>query len=172
MSLEAFKSRVLPVKNKLYRFAFRLLNDDSEAQDVVQEVLIKVWSRHDTLDELDNMEAWCMRVTRNLSYDKIKARKRKPTDSISEGYDTTESNDSTPYHTAETKDMMKAIRQLMKRLPEKQRQVMQLRDIEGYSYKEIGEILEMDMNQVKINLFRARKQVRESLVNITEYGLH
>ncbi|MCA6073696.1 RNA polymerase sigma factor [Fulvivirga sedimenti] len=171
MSLEAFKSRVLPVKNKLYRFAYRLLGDDSEAQDVVQEVLIKVWDRHDTMDELENMEAWCMRVTRNLSYDKLKSRQRRMTDSFEEGFDIGATDDATPYKSAETKDTMRMIRKLMERLPDKQRHVMQLRDIEGYSYKEIGDILELDMSQVKVNLFRARKQIREHLINTTEYGL-
>ena len=171
MSLEAFKSRVLPVKNKLYRFAYRLLGDDSEAQDVVQEVLIKVWDRHETLDELENMEAWCMRVTRNLSYDKIRSRQRKNTESLEAGFEVGEAEEATPYQSTERKDMMRTIRTLMNRLPEKQRHVMQLRDIEGYSYKEIGEILEMDMSQVKVNLFRARKQIRENLINTTEYGL-
>ncbi len=171
MSLEAFKSRVLPVKNKLYRFAYRLLGDDSEAQDVVQEVLIKVWDRHDKMDELENMEAWCMRVTRNLSYDKLKSRQRRMTDSLDDGFDIGAPEESTPYRSAETKDTMRMIRQLMERLPDKQRHVMQLRDIEGYSYKEIGEILELDMSQVKVNLFRARKQIRESLINATQYGL-
>ena len=171
MSLEAFKTRVLPVKNKLYRFAYRLLGDDSEAQDVVQEVLIKVWGQRDRMDELENMEAWCMRITRNLSYDKLKSRSRKYTEPIAEGFDIGAHDERTPEEKTEQKDMMRMIRKFMDKLPEKQRHVMQLRDIEGYSYKEIGEILELDMSQVKVNLFRARKKIRESLINTTEYGL-
>jgi len=171
MSLEAFKTRVLPVKNKLYRFAYRLLGDESEAQDVVQEVLIKVWGQRDRMDELENMEAWCMRITRNLSYDKLKSKTRKYTEPLAEGFDVGATGERSPEERTEQKDMMRMIRSLMERLPDKQRHVMQLRDIEGYSYKEIGEILELDMAQVKVNLFRARKKIRESLVNATEYGL-
>lgn len=165
-----FESRVLPVKNKLFRFAFRLLGSSEEAKDVVQEVFIRVWNGRDQMASIDNMEAWCMRITRNLSLDKIRARQRKATDPIEENFDV--QNDSrTPYEATENSENMQRISQLIASLPEKQRQVMHLRDIEGYSYNEICEILELDMNQVKVNLFRARNAVREKFVKINAYGL-
>lgn len=169
MDLEAFRINVLPVKNKLYRFALRLTGDATEAQDVVQEVFIKVWNRKDELDGIENMEAWCMKITRNLAYDKLKSKHHRQTDSLPEGLHM--EADENPYTTTETQDMMASIRQLMTSLPEKQRQIMQLRDIEGYTYKEIGEIMDLDMNQVKVNLFRARKHVRVNLTKLTAYGL-
>ena len=165
-----FESRVLPVKNKLFRFAFRLLGSSEEAKDVVQEVFIKVWNGRDQMASIDNMEAWCMRITRNLSLDKIRARQRKATDPIEASFDI--QNDSrTPYEATENSENMQRIGELIASLPEKQRQVMHLRDIEGYSYNEICEILELDMNQVKVNLFRARNAVREKFVKINAYGL-
>ena len=165
-----FESRVLPVKNKLFRFAFRLLGSSEEAKDVVQEVFIRVWNGRDQMASIDNMEAWCMRITRSLSLDKIRARQRKATDPIEENFDI--QNDSrTPYEATENSENMQRISQLIASLPEKQRQVMHLRDIEGYSYNEICEILELDMNQVKVNLFRARNAVREKFVKINAYGL-
>jgi len=171
MNLEAFKTNVLPVKNKLYRFAHRLLGDATEAQDVVQEVLIKVWRREDDLAKVENMEAWCMRITRNLAYDKLKSKHIRQTEAMPEGMETRIATEENPHSSTETKDMIARIRQMMTRLPDKQRQVMQLRDIEGYSYKEIGEIMDLDMNQVKVNLFRARKQIRTNLSKLTAYGL-
>lgn len=165
-----FESRVLPVKNKLFRFAFRLLGSSEEAKDVVQEVFIRVWNGRDQMASIDNMEAWCMRITRNLSLDKIRARQRKATDPIGENFDV--QNDSrTPHEATENSENMQRISQLIASLPEKQRQVMHLRDIEGYSYNEICEILELDMNQVKVNLFRARNAVREKFIKINAYGL-
>jgi RNA polymerase sigma factor (sigma-70 family) len=170
MNFEMFESRVLPVKNKLFRFAFRLLGSSEEAKDVVQEVFIKVWNGRDQMASIDNMEAWCMRITRNLSLDKIRARQRKATDPIEENFDV--QNDSrTPYEATENSENMQRISQLIASLPEKQRQVMHLRDVEGYSYNEICEILELDMNQVKVNLFRARNAVREKFIKINAYGL-
>lgn len=165
-----FESRVLPVKNKLFRFAFRLLGSSEEAKDVVQEVFIRVWNGRDQMESIDNMEAWCMRITRNLSLDKIRSRQRKATDPIESSFDI-QNDTRTPYEAAENNESMQRINQLIASLPEKQRQVMHLRDIEGYSYNEICEILELDMNQVKVNLFRARNAVREKFVKINAYGL-
>jgi RNA polymerase sigma factor (sigma-70 family) len=170
MNFEMFESRVLPVKNKLFRFAFRLLGSSEEAKDIVQEVFIRVWNGRDQMESIDNMEAWCMRITRNLSLDKIRARQHKATDPIEGSFDI--QNDArTPYEATENSENMQRISQLIASLPDKQRQVMHLRDIEGYSYNEICEILELDMNQVKVNLFRARNAVREKFIKINAYGL-
>lgn len=170
MNLETFQNLVFPVKNKLYRFAFRLLGSNEEAKDVVQEVFIKVWNGREQLGEIQNIEAWCMRITKNLSLDRLRQQQRRPTDSIEKGLHV--SNESlSPHETTEIRESMKRISELMAELPEKQRQVMHLRDIEGYTYNEICEILEIDMSQVKVNLFRARNSVRERLQKINAYGL-
>ncbi|QSE96079.1 RNA polymerase sigma factor [Fulvivirga lutea] len=171
MSLEAFKTRVLPTKDKLFRFALKLVGDADEARDIVQEVFIKVWNKRNEMDELENMEAWCMRVTRNLSLDKLKSKKRKLTDSLDQTHDISMGENITPYRSTELSDTMIKIGTFISSLPDKQKQVIQLRDVEGYSYQEICDILEIDMNQVKVNLFRARKSVRENLLNANAYGL-
>lgn len=161
---------VFPVKNKLYRFAFRLLGNNEEAKDVVQEVMIKVWTGRDQLDQVQNLEAWCMRITKNLSLDRLRQQQRRPTDSLEKGMPLTH-HSLTPAEATELGERMKRIGELMAELPDKQRQVMHLRDIEGYSYNEICEILEIDMSQVKVNLFRARNAVREKLLKMDAYGL-
>jgi RNA polymerase sigma factor (sigma-70 family) len=170
MNLEAFQNRVLPAKNKLFRFAFRMLGSSEEAKDVVQEVLIKVWNGREQMAEVQNMEAWCMRITKNLSLDKLRSRQRRATDSIDEGFEVRQEALS-PHENTELNESMLRINQLIAALPEKQRQVIHLRDIEGYSYNEICEMLELDMSQVKVSLFRARNAVREKLVKMNAYGL-
>lgn len=165
-----FETLVLPTKNKLFRFAFRLLGNSDEAKDVVQDVFIKLWNGRDQLTEVENMEAWCMRITRNLSLDHIRIRQRRSTDSISQGLEIHQDG-LTPHEKTEMQENMQQIDQMIAALPEKQRQVIHLRDIEGYSYNEICQILELDMNQVKVNLFRARSAVREKLVKMNAYGL-
>ena len=170
MNLETFQNQVFPVKNKLFRFAFRLLGSSEEARDVVQDVFIKIWVGRDQLAEIQNMEAWCMRMTKNLSLDRLRQQQRRSTDSIEKGFHVQHSAMS-PLENTEMSENMKRIGELMASLPEKQRQVMHLRDIEGYSYSEIVEILEIDMSQVKVNLFRARNSVREKLLKINAYGL-
>jgi RNA polymerase sigma-70 factor (ECF subfamily) len=169
MNQEDFESRVLPAKNKLYRFAFKLLGSSEEAKDVVQETMIKVWNGRD-LAEVQNMEAWCMRITKNLSLDKLRSRQRKATGPMNDGFDVAHESLS-PFEKTELHESMKRINELMTALPEKQRQVMHLRDVEGYSYNEICDILELDMSQVKVNLFRARNAVREKLIKLNAYGL-
>ena len=171
MSLEVFKTRVLPVKDKLYRFALRLVKSEPEAQDIVQEVLIKVWDKRDQMDQVENLEAWCMRVTRNLSLDKLKSKYSNKTSGLEQDLEVTQGEKVTPYRSTEMNDTMRNISKLISSLPEKQKQIIQLRDVEGFSYKEISDIMEIDMNQVKVNLFRARKTVRENLLNINAYGL-
>ena len=170
MNLETFQNLVFPVKNKLFRFAFRLLGSSDEAKDVVQEVFIKVWNGREQLDDIQNLEAWCMRITRNLSLDRLRQQQRRATDSIEKGAQVQHSSLS-PYENTEINESVKRIGEFMAALPEKQRQVMHLRDIEGYTYNEISEILEIDMSQVKVNLFRARNSVREQLQKMNAYGL-
>ena len=72
MDLDAFENRVLPAKNKLFRFALRFLGDEEEAKDIVQEVFMRVWNARDQMHAIENWEAWCMRITRNLSHDRIR----------------------------------------------------------------------------------------------------
>lgn len=170
MNLEAFQNRVLPAKNKLFRFALRFLNNEEEAKDVVQEVLIRVWNGRDQMNEVQNWEAWCMRITKNLSLDRIRSMSRKSAQPLEQAFDVQHAA-LTPHESTELQESMQSINTLIAALPEKQRQVMHLRDVEGYSYNEICEILELDMNQVKVNLFRARNAVREKLMRINAYGL-
>lgn len=170
MNSEAFENHILPVKNKLFRFALRFLNNEEEAKDVVQEVFIRVWNGREQMDEVQNWEAWCMRITRNLSLDRIRSMTRKRTQPIEESFNV-KNYGLTPQESAEHHESMERISGLIAGLPEKQRQVIHLRDVEGYSYNEICEIMEIDLNQVKVNLFRARNAVREKLMKIDAYGL-
>ncbi len=170
MDLETFQTRVFPVKNKLFRFAFRMLGSSEEAKDVVQEVFIKIWNGRDQLEGIQNMEAWCMRITKNLSLDRLRQQQRRPTDDLEKGF-YVQHGALSPHDSTEMKENMTRIGELMDSLPEKQRHVMHLRDVEGYSYNEICEILELDMSQVKVNLFRARNAVREKLQKLNAYGL-
>lgn len=155
---------VLPYKDKLYRFAMSMLGNSFDAEDVIQELLVKVWKKKDQFIALDNKEAWCMTVTRNLSIDKIRSRKNR-TSNIDDYYHIKDTA-ATPSTKLEQKDALSRVMQLMNELPEKQKSVMHLRDVEGYTYKEISEMTELTVDQVKVNLFRARKALRAKLLNL------
>lgn len=170
MNQQMFETLVLPTKNKLFRFAFRLLGSSEEAKDVVQDVMIRVWNGREQMGEVQNMEAWCMRITKNLSLDRLRTRQRRATGSLDETREM-KTETLTPYERTEVHENMNRINEMIMALPEKQRQVIHLRDVEGYSYNEICDILELDMNQVKVNLFRARNSVREKLMKLNAYGL-
>jgi RNA polymerase sigma factor (sigma-70 family) len=158
-----FEALTKSVKNKLYRFSLRITGDNAEAEDVVQEVFIKAWQRLDDLPNIQNVEAWCMTLTKNLSLDKLRSKHRQ-TEEIGEILQLTDSQ-STPYETLAGNDMIDKIRNWVKELPEKQRLVMHLRDIEDKTYDEISTILEMPMPQVKVNLHRARTAIRERILD-------
>jgi len=162
MSLKQFKNDILPVKDKLYRFANSILRNAMEAEDVVQEVFIRLWQRRDRWGEIDNMEALTMKMTKNLALDKLRSKHNR-TDALPD-YADWRDDGAQPDEMTERSDTINRIRAIMQQLPEKHRLVMQLRDIEGLSYEEICTTLDMPMSQVKINLFRARKQIREHLI--------
>jgi len=169
MDIKQFTSEILPYKNKLYRFAYRIVGNGAEAEDVVQEVMIKLWKQREKLHEYNNIEAWCIRMTKNLSIDKTRSKHYR-VGIIPEGFDIS-SDHNNPHEVTETQDTMQRIKNIMNNLPTKQREVMHMRDIEGLSYKEIEAQLEIPMNQVKVYLFRARKFIKSQLINSDSYGL-
>lgn len=161
MSLQYYKENILPISDKLFRFAVRIVGDRSEAEDIVQEVMIKIWNKRKDWEFIDNMEAWCVKMTRNLSIDKLRSKHRRTQDI--DGLFHLKDAAASPLEKAESNDTIQHISKLMLELPEAQRLVMQLRDIEELSYKEIMEQLDMTMPQVKTNLFRARNKIKKQL---------
>jgi RNA polymerase sigma-70 factor (ECF subfamily) len=160
-----FEKLTYKIKDKLYRFSLRIVGSSTEAEDIVQEVFIKVWDRRGDMENVQNPEAYCMTLTKNLSLDKLKSKHRQ-TAEIGEAMQIS-SSESTPYAVVETNDMMQRIRNIMQELPEKQRMVMHLRDIEDMTYEDIAETLDLPMPQVKVYLHRARTYVRSQLINMS-----
>ena len=167
----SFRNDVLPLKNELFRLALRITLNRAEAEDVVQETMIKVWNKRDHWDEIDNIEAFCLTICRNISLDKMKKAENQ-NQSLEEGHDAPDfSYTSNPEEQAMQRDRIQLIRQLIDHLPEKQRSCMQLRDFEGKSYKEIAQVLGISEEQVKINIFRARQTIKKKFIETEDYGL-
>lgn len=166
MNTQEFQLQVLPVKDKLFRMAFRMTGSAIEAEDLVQEVFLKVWNGRMELQGVQNIEAWCMRIGKNLAIDRVRSSHWKT--KTEEEPVLMETYAANPYQIAEQSDTLMHIRNIMNQLPEKHRQVMELRDIEGLSYEEICEVLSLTMPQVKTNLFRARQAVREALLKLNQ----
>lgn len=160
-----FYEHVLPLKDQLFRLALRMVQNREEAEDIVQDTLLKVWNRRSSWAMIDNMDAFCMTVCRNLALDHLKRQEHQSL-SLDELTETTQRQGPTGNPVEEhllQQDRIQWVHRMMNRLPEKQRTCMQLRDIEGLPYKEIAQIMGITEEQVKINIFRARKTIKERI---------
>lgn len=165
----SFRDDVLPLKDKIFRLALRITLSRAEAEDIVQDVLIKVWNRRDDLAEIDSIEAYSLTVCRNLSLDRLQ---RKENDNVNlDDAPPTEADDAPPDLQMIRNERIDNIKRLIERLPIPQRAAMQLRDMEGKTYKEISAITGQTEEQVKVNIFRARQYIRKQIEKIENYGL-
>ena len=168
----SFRNDILPLKNELYRLALRITLNPADAEDVVQETLIKVWNKREKWDDIESIDAFCLTICRNLSIDKMKKMENQ-NQSLEEAESDApdHSYSSNPEEQMMQQDRIALIRRLINLLPEKQRSAIQLRDFEGKSYKEIANIMAISEEQVKINIFRARQAIRQKYIEIEKYGL-
>ena len=153
---------ILPLKNILYRLALRITLNSQEAEDVVQDVIIKMWKMGERLNDVENLESYALRLTRNLSIDRQRMKVNQA-ESFDELEDFNGGISNSIESRLEQQERIDSIRDIMMQMPEKQRSVMQLRDFEGKSYKEIALALEISEDQVKVNIFRARQFVKSRI---------
>lgn len=161
---------MLPLKNVLYRLALRITLNREEAEDIVQDTLIKIWNRRDDWQDIGSIEAFSLTICRNLALDKMKkaGSDNRPIGEEDAGSADTADN---PYERMIQKDRVEQVKRIIDTLPEKQKSCMQLRDFEGKSYREIASVLGMTEEQVKINIFRARQTVKQKYKEVDKYGL-
>lgn len=162
MSLDLFTQRILPLKDKMFRFAYHLLGQEAEAEDAVQEVLLKVWTKRDEWASWRNIEGYCMIALRNQCLEKL--RHRRPQWTVESAAREVQSKDRDPEQQVQDKELSGHIRKCLEGLPEKLQSVVHLREVEGLSYQEIAAVLDLSMEQVKVNLFRARTALKK-LIN-------
>jgi len=158
MHSERFKDEVIPLQNSLYRFGKALLHDTFEAEDAVQEVFTKLWSKKDSLAEVENIKAFAFTMTRNLCLDKIKLRKQTVSEVEKNMLLVTDFN---PHELTEIKDTAVIVQNIIKYLPEQQRLIIQLRNVEELSFEEIEQLTNMSINSIRVTLSRARKTINE-----------
>ena len=164
MLAKDFKTNILPVSKKLLRFATHFLKDEDEAKDVVQDVFLKLWQKKNDLEAIENIEAFAMRMTRNRCLDVIRANRVVP---IDEEIDRKLKEETVDVHDkVEFTESANQIKSLINKLPDLQRKVMHLRDIEQLSYEEIIEATGLKINALRVNLSRARKKVRDEFLKI------
>jgi RNA polymerase sigma-70 factor (ECF subfamily) len=166
----SFRNDVLPLKNELYRLALRITLNNAEAEDIVQETMIRIWKKKEEWGDIESIEAFSLTICRNLSLDHTKKMENVNLTFDDDSHDS-EDISPNPYEQLTHNDRVALVKRLINELPERQRSVMQLRDIEGKSYKEIATILGMSEDQVKINIFRARQRIKQKYSEFENYGL-
>lgn len=164
MNNEKFYHIILSLKDNLYRLALSIVHDKAEAEDIVQDVFLKLWSKKDEWNNIDNAEAYCYRSTKNLALDRLSSRAIRRTESIDSQQESYAFIDSeTPHLQFIRKEERSIIYRCIDELSQNQQLVFQLREIDGLSYGDIANVMGISEDLVKITLFRARKKMKELL---------
>ena len=169
MNSDEFKKLVLPYGKKLFHFARLLLKDDYSAQDAVQEVYIKLWNMRRELVKIKNIEAFAIKITKNWCLDRLKKKKPQFIGDYSAGFDQ-QKDVHEPDKIMERDEKIRNLHNILDTLPEQQRILIRLRDIDGYGFDEISEITDLNEVTIRVNLSRARKRIREEFIKIDSYG--
>ncbi len=169
MNAEQYEAIFYKMKDKLYRYSLRFVKDVEVAEDVVQDVMYKLWQKRQEADQIENLEAWMMVLTRNRSLDILRKVKDNMVN-IDEAYSLSDQA-PIPDKQMENADLMKQLTSCIDQLPEKQRTIFHLREIEQMSYEEICQMTGYNLDDVKVSLFRARKHIQRMLSKINTFGL-
>ena len=168
MNQNEFITMVSPFKDKCFRLAKRLLVSTEEAEDATQEVLVKLWNRNETLSELKSVEAMAMTMTKNYCLDQLKSKRAGNMTIVHSNY--TDSQASLDQK-LEDEDSLNWVEKIINDLPEQQKLIIQMRDIEQYEFEEIAKILDMNETAIRVALSRARKTIREIMTKTHNYGI-
>lgn len=159
---------VLPFKDKMFRVAKRLLVSIEEAEDATQDVLLKLWKNRQKFKDYNSPEAFAMTMTKNWCFDRLKSKQAQNLKIVHNNY---EDHSRSLQKSIEVNDSLQWVKTHMDALPEKQKLILQLRDIEQYEFKEIAKILDMTETNIRVSLSRARKTIREKLTKTHNHGI-
>lgn len=169
MNQSDFLKVVLPFKDKVFRLAKRLLVSKEEAEDATQELYFKLWKSKDKIADYNNVEAFAMTMTKNYCYDRLKSKQASNLTLVHSNYETKETSLDKKI---EYQDSVDQVYKLIEQLPDQQKIIIQLRDIEQYDLEEIGKMVDMKPTAVRVALSRARKTIREELIKKHNYGIN
>ena len=168
MNQAEFLNIVVPFKDKIFRLAKRLLVSREEAEDATQEILLKLWKNKEQIQNYKNVEAFSMTMTKNFCLDKLKSKHAQNLKIVHSNY---KDDNTSLQKQVELNDSINWVAKIIEELPEQQKMVIQMRDVEQYDLDEIAEILGMQNTAVRVALSRARKSIREKLIKTHNYGV-
>jgi len=168
MNQSDFLKVVLPFKDKVFRLAKRLLVSREEAEDATQELVFKLWKNKEKLKDYKNVEAFAMTMTKNYCYDRLKSKQASNLKLVHSNY---KEKETSLDKKIEARDSVSQVHRLIEKLPEQQKIIIQLRDVEQYNFDEISKMVDMKPTAVRVALSRARKTIREELIKKHNYGV-
>lgn len=167
MDKTEFIALVIPFKDKLYRLAKRILVSKDEAEDAVQEVFLKLWNGKENIENYKNPEAFAITMTKNYCLDRLKSKQASNLKIVHSNYQTSENIEKK----IEANDGVEMVFKIMETLPEQQKIVLQLRDVEQFEFSEIAKMLDSNETAIRVALSRARKTVRDAMIKKYNYGI-
>lgn len=168
MQQKEFITMVSPFKDKIFRLAKRLLISTEEAEDATQEVMVKLWTKNEMLSELRSMEAMAMTMTKNYCLDQLKSKRAGNLTLVHNNYT---DNQASLQQKMEDVDSWSWVEKIINDLPEQQKLIIQMRDIEQYEFEDIAKTLGMSEATIRVALSRARKTIREIMTKTHNYGI-
>ncbi|MCR5861764.1 RNA polymerase sigma factor [Flavobacterium sp. J372] len=168
MNQQEFITTISPFKDRLFRLAKRLLVSTEEAEDATQEVLVRLWNNREKLGGYSSVEALAVTITKNYCLDQLKSKRATEMRIVHSNYTDRQAG---LQQQAEDRDSLDWVEKIMDTLPEQQKMIVQLRDIEEYEFEDIAKILDMNETAVRVALSRARKTIREELAKKHSYGI-
>ena len=168
MNHTEFIQTIAPFKDKVFRLAKRLLVSTEEAEDATQEVLVKLWNKNQSLDNYNNLEAFAMTITKNYCFDQLKSKRAE---NFQITHDNFSDNQAGLQQKVEDSNSLEWVEKIINGLPEQQKLIIQMRDIEQYEFAEIAKILDMNETAIRVALSRARKTIRTFMIKTHSYGI-
>ena len=162
MTHDIFKNTVFCLKDEMYRFAKRFVTSSDEAEDVVQDLMMKFWQKKEELATFGNLKSYALKSVKNECLNRLKHH------DVKMGFADFQMHRSELYQ-VETNNLKEQIVGFINLLPEKQKAVIHLKDVEEYEVSEISVILEMEENAVRVNLMRARQKVKEQIQKLMDF---
>jgi len=167
MKQDEFVTTVFPFKDKLYRLAKRILVSKDEAEDAVQEVYLKLWKGRQAIKNYKNPEAFAITMTKNYCLDRLKSKQASNLKIVHTNFQNSENLEKQ----VEANDGVGLVFKIMETLPEQQKIILQLRDVEEFEFSEIAKMLDSNETAIRVALSRARKTVRDQLIKQYNYGI-
>ena len=156
VSSKEYNNAVREYSKNLLRFIIKSLKDEKAAEDILQDCYLKLWEHRNNVDP-QKIKSWLFTTAHHMLINYIKRKARFTSSGVQQEF---------PLPAVSDFDVKELIDKALEQLPQQQKSILLLRDLEGYNYDEIGEIMQLSNAQVKVYLFRARQKIKEMLRSV------